>query len=298
MTTLNQLIDEVSLKLSGYTMRQDGMTYLASAINDTTTTLVLNSVDNVGQGIIEVDDELMYVTTVDRPSSTVTIAPFGRGYLGTTAVSHFVNARVTIMPSFPRHEIKNAINDTIRAVSPDIFGVGQYTFTANPAVITYSLPADTAAVMGVTYESIGPSKEWVVLRRWDFNSAANSTAFATGKSITVTQEIQPGRTVNVSYVKDATPLSASTDVFETVTGYPASCKDVIVLGSVYRLISMIEPGRVNYTTPEADYQQNGRVPFGSGTNTAKYIFALYQQRLNEEVKKLKSTFAVRVHYNR
>ena len=297
MTTFNQLIDEVSLKLSGYTMRQDTMTTLSTAINSTATSVVVANADGIGQGIIEIDDELMYVTAVDRPSSTLTIAPWGRGYLGTTAASHDVNARVTAAPSYPRHEVKNAINDTILAIGDTIFGVGTFSFTYNPAVITYSAPADTDVILTVTYEEIGPSKQWIPIRRFDLDRTMPTTAFSTGKALTIGQQIQPGRTVQVSYIKETTTLSSGSSVFETVTGMPASAKDVVVLGAVYRILSMIEPGRVNYETPEAAYQQ-GRVPFGSGTNTAKYVFALFQQRLNEESKKLKSKYAVRVHFTR
>lgn len=297
MTTLSQLIDEVSLKLSGYTMRQDTMTTLSTGINDTATSVVVANADGIGQGIIEIDDELMYVTAVDRASSTLTIAPWGRGYLGTTASAHDANARVTAAPSYPRHEMKNAINDTILAIGEDIFGLGTFSFTYNPAVITYEAPADAEAILTVTYEEVGPSKQWIPIRRFDLDRTMPTSAFASGKALTIGQQIQPGRTVQVSYIKEPTTLPSLSSVFETVTGMPSSAKDVVVLGAVYRILSMIEPGRVNYETPEAAYQQ-GRVPFGAGTNTAKYVFALFQQRLNEESKKLKTKYAVRVHFTR
>lgn len=297
MTTFGTLIDEVSLALSGYTMRQDTMTSLTNAINATDLTVTLQSVENIGQGIIEIDDELLYVQAVNRQSSTVTIAPWGRGYMGSTAASHAAGAKVSASPTFPRKAIANAINDTINAVYPDLFGVSACTFTATPAVTSYSLPADLQNIISVTYEEVGPSKEWIPIRRYDLDGMTNATAFTTGNSITIRQYVTPGRTVNVFYAKEPTNLSTSSDNFVTVTGLPASTIDVIKYGAQHRLITNIEPGRLSMTSPEADYN-SARVTFGSGTNTAKYLYALYQQRLAEESKKLKGKYGIRIHYSR
>lgn len=297
MTTFGTLIDEVSLALSGYTMRQDTMTSLTNAINATDLTVTLQSVENIGQGIIEIDDELLYVQAVNRQSSTVTIAPWGRGYMGSTAASHAAGAKVSASPTFPRKAIANAINDTINAVYPDLFGVSACTFTATPAVTSYSLPADLQSIISVTYEEVGPSKEWIPIRRYDLDGMTNATAFTTGNSITIRQYVTPGRTVNVFYAKEPTNLSTSSDNFVTVTGLPASTIDVIKYGAQHRLITNIEPGRLSMTSPEADYN-SARVTFGSGTNTAKYLYALYQQRLAEESKKLKGKYGIRIHYSR
>ena len=297
MTTFSTLIDEVSLALAGYTMRQDTMTSLTNAISASDLTVTLQSVENIGQGIIEIGDELMYVQAVNRQSSTVTIAPWGRGYMGSTASTHAANARVSAAPTFPRKAIGDALNDTIRAVYPDLFGVAATSFTFTPAVTTYSLPVDVQSIISVTYEEVGPSKEWIPVRRYDLDGMANATAFTTGNSITIRQFVTPGRLVNVFYMKEPTTLSAPADVFTDVTGLPQSVVDVIKYGAQHRLLTNIEPGRLSMTSPEADYN-SARVTFGSGTNTAKYIYALYQQRLTEESKKLKGKYGIRIHFTR
>lgn len=297
MTTFGTLIDEVSLALSGYTMRQDTMTSLTNAIDSDDLTIVVQSADNIGQGIIEIDDELMYVQTVNRTASTLTIAPWGRGYMGTTAASHSANAKVSATPTFPRRAIANAINDTIRATSGMLFAVKNTTFDFTPAVTSYALPADADVILSITYEEVGPSKEWLPIRRYDVDRSANTTAFPTGVAVTIRQYVEPGRKVNVRYTSDPTPMSASGDSFTTVTGLPQSCEDVIKYGAQHRLLTNIEPGRLSITSPEADYNSN-RVQFGSGTNTAKYIYALFQQRLVEESVRLKSKYGTRVHYTR
>jgi hypothetical protein len=55
----------------------------------------------------------MWVDSFDRIANKATIAPYGRGYLGTTASTAEPDTKVTISPIFPRYVVKKAINDTI-----------------------------------------------------------------------------------------------------------------------------------------------------------------------------------------
>ncbi len=136
-TTLTNMIDEVLVNLAGYTFQQDRSTYLTTAVSTTTSTsaspliLSLGSTDSVGKGILEIDEELMWVDTFDRVANTATVSPYGRGYLGTTAATHAADAKVTISPTFPRFSVKRAINDTIRSLGANIFSVKSTTFTFN-----------------------------------------------------------------------------------------------------------------------------------------------------------------------
>lgn len=295
MTTYNQLVEEVLINLEGFTLRQDRTTYLTSGIDSDDLSLALASGENIGKGVVEIDDELIHLDSVDRTDKSAVISPFGRGYRGTTAASHSANAKVTFSPSFPKVSIKRAINDAIKAVYPNIYGVATTTFTANSAQTTYSLPAAVETVLAVSWDSVGPSGEWIPIRRWRHDPTANSTEYANSNSISIYDGIVPGRTVQVVYTKEPTELSSGSDVFTTVTGLPASCRDVIVYGAAYRMVSFIDPGRLTFTSPEADQNDTTR-QFGSGTNTARYLLALYQQRLQEESQKLNGKYPVRVHY--
>jgi hypothetical protein len=298
-TTYADLVNEISLNLSGYTLRQDRTTHLTQAINDSELTLNFGSVTNIGKGAVEIDDELLWLDTYDRVSNSAIVAPYGRGYYGTTKAAHAVNTKVTIAPTFPRSTIKKAINDTIDAVFPELFGVGVHTFNFNSVKTTYSLPADVETILYVSWKSTGPTEEWIPLRNWRADPLANTTAFTTGQSISVYDRVDAGRTVQVFYTKKPTTLtdSSSTDVFETVTGLPSSAKDVIVYGAAYRLSSFIDPGRLNYSSAEAD-NADTKIQYGSGASTARFLLALYQQRLKEESKKLRDVYPTRIHYTR
>ena len=295
MTTYNEMVEEVLINLEGFTLRQDRTTYLTAAIDNNDLSIALASGDNIGKGLLEIDDELIHIDSVDRSDRSAVISPFGRGYRGTTAASHSANTKVTFAPSFPKISVKRAINDTIRAVYPNVYGVASTTFTYNAAQTTYSLPANAETVLAVSWDSIGPSGEWIPVRRWRQDPTAASAEYATTNTISIYDAPVPGRTIQVIYTKEPTVLSSGSDVFTSVTGLSATARDLIIYGAAYRMVSFIDPGRLTFTSPEADQNDQTR-QFGSGTNTARYLLALYQQRLQEETNRLHGKYPVRVHY--
>jgi hypothetical protein len=299
MATFGQMTDEVARKLAGFTLRQDRQTHLVSAINSTVTTLVVSSASNLSTGVIQVDDELIYVDAYDRSTGTLSIPPYGRGYNGTSAASHAAGARVIISPTFPSIDIKSAINETIEAVFPDLYATATHTFSYSPAKTTYPLPNEAETVLGVAYETTGPSKEWLPIRSWRVDSMANTDAFDSRNSISLYSGVEPGRTVQISYTAAPAVMDSNDDDFEIVTGLPASCKDVIVLGASARLSAFIDPGRLTFGSAEADQQSQiaGRA-YGAGTNASKYLLALYDKRLAEESRKLTDRNPTRIHFTR
>ena len=297
MTTLNSLVDDVQLDLSGFTYRQDRVTYLLTAA--TTSDLVLNvaSTENIGKSIIEIDDEMMWVDSYDRQANTVTIAPFGRGYNGTTAAAHATNAKVVITPTYPRAAVKRAINDTLNAVYPKVFSVGSTTASFLASRTTYPVPATAIQILSMAWQSVGPTKEWLPIRQWRWDPIAYAPAFSTGRTVSIYDNVLPGRTINIVYAQLPVNMTSNTDDFETVTGLPTSMKDVIVYGAAWRLSSYVDPARISITAPGADELDSKR-PYGTGTNVTKQLQALYQNRLEEESLKQKLQFPTRVHYSR
>jgi hypothetical protein len=297
MTTLNDLVEEVSLNLAGYTMRQDRSTHLTQDASSTTLNFFIASTENIAKGLVEVGDELVWIDTFDRTANKLDAAPYGRGFHGTQSISHAAGERVTIAPTFPREAIKRAVNDTILAMYPDIFGVGQHTFTWRPSQNTYPLPTDAETILSLSYKAIGSTEEWIPIRNWRLDSSANVSDFNSTSSLTIYSYVDPGREVKVVYARQPLTLDFADDDFSLTTGFMESVKDVVVLGASYRLLSFVDPGRLTYSSPEADVQ-SGRIQFGSGSNVARYVYALYQQRLQDEVRKLKKRYPVRVHYTR
>ena len=305
MTTLSQMVDEVLINLSGYTYQQDRSTYLTAAVTTLTspssspTILSLGSTDSVGKGIIEVGEELMWVDSFDRVANTATIAPYGRGYLGTTATTAAVDTKVTISPIFPRYVIKKAINDTIRAIGTQLMTIKQTTFTFNAAQNTYDLGAlGIESILTVMWQDTGPSQEWIRVNRYDFDPLADANTFGNNsQTITIYDYITAGRTVKIMYVTQPTAFTSDSQVFTTQTGYPESVRDVIILGSAYRLLAYLDPARASQISPQAD-EIDAKRPFGSTNTAVRQLFALYQQRLKEEISAFQGQFPPRIRFNR
>ena len=298
--TFAQMVDEVRSNLSGYTLRQDRISNLANVggISATDLAIKIGSSDNLAKGIVEIDDELIWINSFDTTNLQLNaIAGFGRGYGGTTPAPHAQNAMVTMTPTFPRVNVKKAINDTINSLYPKLFAVNKVTFTFNAAQVAYPLPDDARDILYVSWQTVGPSKEWLPVNRWRIDRMANVAAFNTTKTVNIYEKIMPGRTVQVYYSTIPNDLSNNTDDFATVTGLPETSRDVVTLGAAYRLLSYLDTGRINLSSAEADINDN-KLPSTAGASASKYVFALYQNRLTEESNKLQDRFPIRVHYSR
>jgi hypothetical protein len=298
MATFNEMVNEVKTNLQGYTLKQDRLTYLNAAINSVATSMVVGSSSNLAKGPIEIDDEIIWIDNFNTASNTLNAAPgFGRGYQGTTPTSHSQYAQVTLSPSFPRISIKKAINDTINSLYPKLWAVDSYTFTFNASQTTYALPDDLEQILFISWQTTGSSKEWLPVNRWRADGMANIAEFNTTNTISIYENIQPGRTVQVYYTTTPDTLDNNSDDFADVTGLPQSSQDVVILGAAYKLLSFIDSGRISLTSAESDLADS-KIPSGAGANNSRYIYALYQQRLNEEALKLQDKFPIRLHYTK
>jgi hypothetical protein len=296
MPTLNEMIDEVRSSLAGYTLRQDRISYLTTAINTTDLAMTIGSSANLAKGVIEVDDELIWIDNFNQSTSVLNAAPgFGRGYQGTSPAPHSQYAQVTLAPTFPRLMIKKAINDVINSLYPKLWAVSSTTFTFNASQTTYALPDDAESILYMSWQTTGSSQEWLPINRWRADPMANVATFNTQNTVNIYENIQPGRTVQVWYTTEPTTLDSNTDDYADVTGLPASSAEVAILGASYKLLSYLDAGRINLSSAEADLNDT-KISSSAGVASSRYIFALYQQRLNEEALKLQDKYPIRIHY--
>ena len=294
MTLFSELIDETSLSLTGYTNRQDQATFLTSPMAATDLTFVVADGTVLTRGLVEIDDELIWVDSFDRTSNTATIPAYGRGFRDTTAAVHTAGTRVTITPSFPRSVIRRNLQQAIDAVYPDLFGVYYTLFTFQAAVTTYVLPDECVDVLAASWQTIGPSKEWLPIRHYRVDRTANPIVWNSGKTISIREGIIPGRQIMVTYTKKPTVLLYDTDDF-SMTGLEDTCREVIVLGAAYRTAMYLDFGRVPAMSAEAGSMGQNN-PVGSAVNIGRSIQNLYQQRLQIEIRRLQEQFPPRTHY--
>ena len=296
-STLLDIVNETQLVLSGYTQRQDQATSLVA--NMLAGDLTFQTVGTIvlSRGLIEMDDELMWVDTFDKVSNTATVAPYGRGFRGTTAVSHTAGARITVAPTFPRSVIERNVNAAIDGLYPDLWGSVSTTFKFSAARTTYALPVDCIDVIACMWQSIGPSREWIPIKDYRVDLMADPTTWATGKTVSVYSGIIPGRTVQIRYTNKPATLVNLTDIFETVTGLPSSVREVVVLGAAYRMAIYLDLSRIPAMSPEAAAvgQTN---PIGSGMQLSRALKQMYADRLLVEVRRQQTQFKPRVHHTK
>lgn len=302
------MVDEVIINVSGYTQRQDQSTILTSAITDVAAgSWVSGSADPyyrfsvsdgtaLSRGTVEIDNELFWIDSFDRTNNVAYVAPFGRGYRNSTIQPHAIGARVIISPVYPRVVVQKALNNAIQGVYPDLFGVYYTTFPFVAARNTYQLPQEAIDILSVKWQTVGPTREWLPVRRWRIDKMANVGTFNTGKTVSIYDGIVPGRTVNVTYTKRPSDLVLDSDEF-TDSGLPDSAEEVITLGAAYRVAAFLDTPRVTAMSVEADALDQSN-PSGAGAQASRYFFAQYKDRLAVEMRRQYEMFPTRVHYTR
>lgn len=284
MTTFADLVNEVYLTLEGWGLNVGRAAFITgSTLTSGGLSFTVDSTASIGPGLIEIEDELLYVQSVDDSTKTVTISPDGRGYRGTTAASHAVGVRVTMNPVVPKFLVKRAINQTITGVYPTLFGKASVDIASSGAAQAYELPAAVESVIEANFQAPGPSGVWPKVDRFDVDLNADLTDFPSGKAIILIGAFEPGRTVKVTYRKVPTELSADADLL-TASGLADTAHAVVVAGALWRLSSTVALARLRTDTTATDLvdQQNG---IQQANQAAALLRAGYDQELREEARR-------------
>lgn len=290
MTTVSELIDQCSSMLHSYTGTVEATTFLTASLDSADITVSVAHPQRLRQGIIEVGDELMWVS--DQGPDSVTLFPTGRGVMGSAAVAHPINTRVTNDPLIPRVRIFEELKATIRQLN-DLYQVKTTEVVSSPIETTYEVPADVDRILKVQYELIGPSKEWLSVNAYHLDQNADT---ASGKALVIHSCIQSGVRIQVTYAGKLPVPAATTDDMESL-GLAPEIHDVLRYGACWRTIQMMAPARMNLRTIEAQTDAQGVTP-DSITNVAKQFFQMFALRREEERKALLDKYPMRKHYVR
>ena len=297
MATLTQLTEQTIGEIGSYVKNQESVTIITNAIDDNDLTLTVDDATAASKGIIEVDDELMYVKKSVAASGTLQIlgtasVASGRGWRGTTATSHVAGSIVRNNPIFPRSQVKRALLETIKGMNFPV--LANETFTFNGSDYSYVMPDALVDVTGVSWELPDSTGVWALIKRWrlDTNYLDSGT---TKQALILNEAPMSGADVRVQYTKYPSTITDNQEL--TVSGLPSSCEDVVRLGAMYRLLSTVDPGKVTATSVSADVLDQP-VSAGASTSAAKYIFQLYSVRLAEEVAKQQANFLNTIQYSR
>lgn len=292
-TTFDQLVTDVQQTLAGYGLAQPRAAFLVGSITATTTTITVRDAKDFSQGIAEIDNEIVFVDSVDFASNVLTLAPDGRGYYGTTAATHASNARITMAPVWPRQRIATAINEAILGTYPTLFATATATVPYNPVVTTYELPADCDRVLKVTTDTIGPSGEQVELTRWSFNSVAPTSEYANGNTLTVEKGGFPGRNLTITYAKP--PASITWGNAFTVSGLAETAKLAIKYAACSTLLAFMDISRLPVDTAQADEYDQTKFGIGNAARLSAQLYQHYLVELETERKRLRSATPVKIN---
>lgn len=288
---VSSLVDTVTDAFRSYVREQPPTTALTGTLSDSATSFTVADARAISKGLVQINDEMVYVRSVDYVTSQVTLEPWGRAQSGSTAVSYSAGAKITTAPLYPRVRVRDLISDTMQEMFPEIFAVGSTLLTFIPAKVNYALPADTYHVLQVAHNPPGPSGSWDPVARWRQNKTA------TAVELEIMSTATPGANrVRVLYVKNAPGSLIFTDDLQAM-GYPNSIRDLITLGTVARMVGFTETSRIQASSLES-LGRGEAVPANAATALSKYLYGFYRARLVDEAAKLQRRYPVLSHFTR
>jgi hypothetical protein len=289
--TVPSLVDEVLDSIHGYSRHQEQRTSLTTGVGPDDLTLTVDDINQVSKGVLEIEDEIVQVATVDVGGNVVTLEPWGRGQSGTTAVAHGADVRVTSAPLFPRQRVRNAIFGVLREIFPLVYATSSTLLDGSAVVTNFVLPADCYHVLSVENRLVGPSGQWIPVKRWRQNKQPTTVELEVLSPVAV----GTGR-VRVNYVRVPPPTFGDLDDLASY-GYDYQVRDLIVLGATAKLVSYLEPARVQTESMVAAGRADS-VPAGAAANASKLLYSLYQKRVEDERQQLLSRYPIQPHFLR
>lgn len=293
MSALQELADEVGGLVGGFGQSQQRAAFLSADVDASTLTWQVDATSNLGEGVVEIEDEVVYVQRYNGNDSSLLLSPDGRGYDGSDAAAHAAGTRIRIQPTFPRTAIKRAINTAIGRCFPLVWGTEVVNLTYTPPTSTYELPEGTTKILGVDYDTYGPTGEWPQSHWWSFDGTADTTTYPSGKTITLGMGLTPGREFRVTVAKAPTPL-VNADANFSATGLSDTAKHAVVLGAASHLLRFTEPVRLATSAASAD-EYDSKKPYLTGTKLANDLEQQFQIELRNEATRLSQTFPPRIH---
>lgn len=295
--SLGRMIDEVKGLLQSWSSDEEQSTTLKTTMGSGDVSFTITQPRGVATGaspgILEIETELLYCDTVSA-DGTVTVTPWGRGYLHTTPAVHLAGARVVSQPTFPRQKVIDVINQTMARIYPKVYAIKTFETAATQPVITYDVPDNCQRVLSAKWLRPGSRQYWQDVAMVRQPQAGGGTHFGdTGVTVDIGDRMVPGQPLLITYAAKPAPLVNETDDFETVTGLDISIEDVVTTGAAVQLLIALELSRLQTSSIE---QQNrsALVAPSAGLTSSRFLDQKFQERLAEERKALQELYPPRI----
>ena len=284
MSTVGTVVDRTVRQLMSGTVEERNKT--VGALTTTSTSVVfqydLNGIR--AGGVIQIDNELMYVWEISSGSKTVTVE---RGWNGTTAATHISGSVAIVDPKFPRAQILEAINAEIDDLSSPMNGLYQIKsleLNYNGTFTMVNLPTTDKIIdlVSVTVRYI--ATDYPVIRRCRLIRDLPNDDFSAGYAIRFDEQVRAGRMI-VVYKAPFTNVTTEAQNLQNIAGFPTTAEDILMMGAQIRLVSPREVKR-NFTESQGDTRRSEEVPTGSVSSSINNIIRMRRDRITAEAARL------------
>ncbi len=299
-TLISTTIDRIRRQLSsGY---RNEINTLSGSLNNTATTVSFTYVlsNNFQAGaILSIGTELMRVMTVDNVAKQVTVI---RGFHDSTAASHNSGAEVWVNSRFTGMDIWDALVEEIASYGPQIYRVLETELTITDAQQTIELPATMQGLYGIIdanrwwddTPSVSINRTWprANVRLIRYSPSVWSAYTTSGVILRLIDTPSAGKLIVKAAMPLVIPTSVSNDLVATV-GLPETMLDVVSMGTRLRVMQDSVAGMSARTTQDEPRRATENPP-GSGVQDAQVNIALYRNRKQEEINKLRAFYPIRI----
>lgn len=284
MSTVGTVVDRTLRQLMSGTVEERNKT--VGALTATTTTISFQYDLNGMRagGVIQIDNELMYVWEVFSGAKTVEVE---RAWNGTTAAAHASGAVAIVDPRFPRAQVLEAINAEIDDLSSPMNGLYQIKsleLNYNGTFTMVNLPTTDKIIdlVSVTVRYI--ATDYPKITRCRLIRDLPNDDFSAGYAIRFDEQVRAGRMI-VVYKAPFTNVTTEAQNLQNISGFPTTAEDILMMGAQIRLVSPREVKR-NFTESQGDTRRSEEVPTGSVSSSINNIIRMRRDRITAEAARL------------
>jgi hypothetical protein len=290
MSTVAQIIDRTQRQLLSGVVEERNKVSVAVTATAASVTFAYDIAGIRAGSVVEIGSELMYVWNVSTSTNTATVE---RGWNGTTASAHAVNAIAVVNPRFPRSQILESINDDLSdLVSPSngLYRVKAMDIQYNGNDPMINLPSTNDVIELLEVRLRYRSNDYPMIRRTTIVRNMPTSDFGSGTALKFNEPCRSG-TLRITYKAPFGRVVRETDDLQLITGFPVSAEDILVMGAQIRLMTPREVRR-NFVESQGDTRRSDEVPAGSQNNSIANIVRLRRERIIAEAAKLDSQYPV------
>jgi hypothetical protein len=284
MSTVGTVVDRTLRQLMSGTVEERNKT--VGALTATSTSVVFQyELGGLRQGgVIQIDNELMYVWETSPGSKTAEVE---RGWNGTAAAAHAAGAVTIVDPKFPRAQVLEAINAEIDDLSSPMNGLYQIKsleLNYNGTWNMINLPTTDKIIdlVSVTVRYI--ATDYPKITRCRLIRDLPNDDFSAGYAIRFDEQVRAGRMI-VVYKAPFTNVTTEAQNLQNIAGFPTTAEDILMMGAQIRLVSPREVKR-NFTESQGDTRRSEEVPTGSVSSSINNIIRMRRDRITAEAARL------------